>query len=168
MTLPAVLCGVVLLLAGRRDDPPGTPALRRRLPALAAVIAVAVFAAVGLLGNVALHRAEKAVRAQQWAKAEREARAAQRWAPWSSQPLEWLGEAQVGVDEVAASQATLRGAIAKDPRDWTLWFDLALAAPHGSAAQLHALERALRLNPLSPEVREFVVGTGLELPRRKS
>jgi hypothetical protein len=168
VTLPAILCGVALLLAGRRDDPAGTPALARRLPALAAVVGVGVFAAVGLLGNVAVHRAEKAVNAQQWAKAERTARAAQRWAPWSSQPLEWLGEAQVGAGKVAASQATLRQAIAKDPRAWELWFDLALAAPRGSATQLQALQNALRLNPLSPEVQEFVAGAGLEVPRRKS
>jgi O-Antigen ligase len=168
VTVPAVLCGVALLLAARRDDPAGTSSLMRRLPALAAVVGVGAFAAVGLLGNVAVHRAEKAVQAKQWTKAEREARAAERWAPWSSEPLEWLGEAQVGAGNLVASQATLRRAVAKDERNWELWFDLALAAPHGSATQLDALAHALRLNPLSPEVHEFAAGTGLQLPRRTS
>jgi hypothetical protein len=43
-----------------------------------------------------------------------------------------------------------RKAIANDPRDWSLWFELAGAS--GGVARERALAEASRLNPLSPEI----------------
>jgi Flp pilus assembly protein TadD len=116
------------------------------------------------MANDATSRAHHDVRAREWSAAETHARRARRWAPWSSNALEWLGEAQVGAGKTAAGRATLRRAIARDRRNWELWFDLALALPRGGSAQTAALLEARKLNPLSPEVREFVAGTGLKLP----
>jgi hypothetical protein len=164
VTTIAVLCGVALLLAARTEKHGRDVTLARRIPVLMVVVAAGAFAAVGLLGNVGVGRSAAATRAQQWSKAERDAVAARRWAPWSSQPLLWLGEAQVGAGRLVEARATLHRAIAKDRGDWELWFDLALAERRGSAAQTRALREALRLNPLSPEVREFVAGAGLRLP----
>jgi cytochrome c-type biogenesis protein CcmH/NrfG len=47
----------------------------------------------------------------------------------------------------------LRKALAEDPGDWNLWFDLARASE--GRAQVAALSNARRLNPLSPEVAAF-------------
>ena len=54
----------------------------------------------------------------------------------------------------------LRTAIRKDPQNWDRWFDLALATT--GAEQRRALERALALNPHSPEIAEFIAGVGLK------
>ncbi len=59
--------------------------------------------------------------------------------------------------------------IAKEPRDWDLWYQLALASDDRNAVR-EALERAAELNPRSVEIanlREaFAFGEG-KGPRRK-
>ena len=75
------------------------------------------------------------------------------FAPWSSAPWRRLGEAQLDAGLLAAAQANFRMAIANDPRDWTLWFELATASRGKARAQ--ALAQASRLNPLSPEIANY-------------
>jgi hypothetical protein len=53
---------------------------------------------------------------------------------------------------LAAARVSYRKAIAKDPHDWSLWYELAGAS--GGAARERALAQASRLNPLSPEIAE--------------
>jgi Flp pilus assembly protein TadD len=64
-----------------------------------------------------------------------------------------VGEAQIGAGNAAAARVSLRKALAEDPGDWNLWFDLARASE--GRAQVVALANARRLNPLSPEVAAF-------------
>jgi cytochrome c-type biogenesis protein CcmH/NrfG len=73
-----------------------------------------------------------------------------RWAPWSSDPWRLLGDAEYARGDFAAARASYRKAIAKDPGDSSLWFDLGFAAEGRAAAE--AFARAARLDPLSPDV----------------
>jgi hypothetical protein len=61
--------------------------------------------------------------------------------------------AEVGAHRLASARDSYRVAIDKDPRDWALWFELAQAS-QGRARRV-ALERALRLNPRSPEISQY-------------
>ena len=105
---------------------------------------------VGLIGNVALADADRAAGLRQWNKVASEARRAHRWAPWSTEPLHLLAEAQYARDDLAAARSTLREALAKDPANWQLWFNLAAATQGEERAR--ALAKATRLNPLSPQI----------------
>jgi O-Antigen ligase len=159
VTLAGLLCGVALLIAGRRDV--NTLRLGRRRYALAApAVAIALFSSVGLLGNMPAASAGKAIRASNWADAKSAARKEIRWAPWSADGWRRLGQSEVGSNQVAAGVRDLRRAVRKDPENWDRWFDLALATT--GAEQRRALERALALNPHSPEIAEFVAGVGLK------
>jgi Flp pilus assembly protein TadD len=73
-----------------------------------------------------------------------------RWLPWSAAGWQRLAEAQLGANDRAGAQQSLRRAIAKDPNDWVTWLDL-VAVARGQA-QTDALVQASRLNPLSPEI----------------
>src|SRR5207248_3792153 len=168
VTLAGLLCGVALLIAARRDE----TILRLARPRYALVgpaVAVALFSAVGLLGNIPASSAGKAIRTANWADARSEARKAIRWAPWSADGWRRQGQGELGAGNSLSAVRDLRKAIRKDPQNWDRWFDLALATR--GVEQHRALERALALNPHSPEVAEFVSGagvTGIRVPPRRS
>ena len=159
VTLTGILCGVALLIAGRAE----TNVIRLRFSRYALVgiaFSVALFSVVGLLGNVPASNAGRAIQNRDWSRANAEARKEIRWAPWSADGWRRLGQSEVGSNQLTAAVPDLRKAIRQDPQNWDRWFDLALAT-HGQV-QRHALERALALNPRSPEVAEFVAGIGLK------
>jgi hypothetical protein len=159
VTLTGLLCGAALLIAARRDA--NTMRLGRVRYAVAApAVAIAFFSIVGLLSNMPAANAGRAIRAGKWADARTEARREIRWAPWSADGWRRLGQAEVGANQIAAGIRNLRTAIRKDPANWDRWFDLALATT--GAERRHALGRALALNPHSPEIAEFVAGTGIK------
>jgi hypothetical protein len=153
VTLAALFCGFALIAAARREE-----RLRRLRPvtlgaSLAAAMGLVALALLGLLGNSAVSASSRAARAENWATAASQARRAMDFAPWSSEPWRKLAEAQRGGGDSAASSASFRTALAKEPRDWTLWFELA-GVSRGANRQ-RALALALRLNPLSPEIESF-------------
>lgn len=152
VTLAAVLLGAACTLGGRELDDARRPRLGRpaQSGAVAALVAVAVVALVGLLGNAAAGMSDHAARNENWSSAKRYARQAIRWSPWSSVGWRQLGEAQLVLGDLPGARHSLRRAIAKDPRNWVLWLDLA-AAEQGPARQA-ALRTARRLNPLEPDV----------------
>ena len=155
VTVAALACGAALLaLRGARDGEVRF-GLRARVVvgAMTAVVAGAAF--VGLIGSSALSASEGAATAAtpDWNEAEDEARKAKRWAPWSSEPWQRLGEAQLGRGDNAAARESFRKAIDKEPVDWLLWFRLAEAS--AGADRSDALAEAERLNPLSPEVADL-------------
>jgi hypothetical protein len=153
ITLTA-LGAVLALMALARRNPESKPLLPRlRWTSLAATVALIAFALIGLLGNEAVSASSKSNRLGHLVRAESQARRAMHFASWSSAPWRRLGEAQLNAGQVAAAQASFRKAISKDPRDWTLWFELATAS-RGTARE-RALAQASRLNPLSPEIGEF-------------
>jgi hypothetical protein len=155
LTLAALFCGVACLLAGRR---PGGAVLgpRARAVGVAASMLLSALAVVGLLGNSALEASDAAARAGNWHAAQRHARTAIRWTPWSADGWQRLAEAQIGLHEYAAARRSLERAIAKDRGDWVLWLDLAQAS-RGSA-RAAAVKEVLRLNPRDASLIPLVIG----------
>lgn len=154
VTLAAVLCGLACVLAGRTD---GAPPLGARPRRLAAVLAVGLSALtlVGLLGNTALESSQAAASRGRWQAAESHARSAIRWMPWSAAGWQALGEAQLALHDKAGARRSLGRAAAKDPRNWVVWLDL-IGASTGKA-QVAAVNRAYRLDPLEPALVPYIV-----------
>ena len=67
-----------------------------------------------------------------------------------AEPWRRLGEAQALSGNLADARVSFRRAIEKDRRDWTLWYELALAS-RGVERQ-RALAQASRLNPRDPRL----------------
>jgi O-antigen ligase len=154
VTLLGLFCGAAMLLAARsRSRPVHLPVFARGV-AVAAAVALATFAFVGLLGNRALSAANAAANSKQSRKEESKARDAVRWAPWSSEAWRLVAEGQYAQGEIAGARASLRRALEKNPDDWQLWFNLA-AASRGRA-RAAAIDKARRLNPLSPEIADYL------------
>ncbi len=143
--LTGLLCGVALLAAARPERPPRPIALQVRMAGVAATAALAALAFVGLVGNVALASNARAARQGDWDKAISQARRASDWAPWSSDALARIGEAQLELGRTDEAAASFRRAIAKDPTNWQLWFEL-YNATSGPAAR-EAFRRTYELNP---------------------
>ena len=150
MTLAALLCGLACLLAAREEQQPPAVSSRARVGLGVAAATLGAASLLGLIGNSALSASDSAAAAGNWSSAERHARTAIRWLPWSAAGWQRLGEAQIGAHDRAAAAHSLRRAIAKDGNDWVIWLDL-VAATRGQA-QTSALVQASRLNPLSPEI----------------
>jgi cytochrome c-type biogenesis protein CcmH/NrfG len=91
-----------------------------------------------------------------WKSVARHARQVIRWAPWSSQGWQQLGEAQLAQRQPEAAQRSLRRAADKDPQNWSIWLELATAET--GAARRQALAEARRLNPRSPEIAQLLKG----------
>jgi hypothetical protein len=150
VTLAALFCGLACVLAGREEQRPPALSSRMRVGLAVAAAALGAAALLGLIGNSALGASDSAAQAGNWSSAERHARTAIRWLPWSAAGWQRLGEAQIGAHDRVAAQRSLRRAIAKDRNDWVVWLDL-VAATRGQD-QTAALIEASRLNPLSPEI----------------
>ncbi len=154
VTLTALFIGASIVVAARKpEDEEKLMSPRLRYGLLTGTLALAAVAFVGLVGNMALAESAEAARAGDWQQSESKARRAATWAPWSPEPWQRIGQAQLAEGELAAARASFRQAIAKDERDWNLWLDLARASE--GKAQLAALERATKLNPLSPEIAQL-------------
>jgi Flp pilus assembly protein TadD len=95
-------------------------------------------------------------------EAERQARRAIRWAPWSAQAWQSLGHAQLGLNDRAGAHDSLLEALERSPGDWSVWYDLGTASE--GAAQRRAYEQAERLNPLSRNI-DVLRTLGLLPPR---
>jgi Flp pilus assembly protein TadD len=139
------LCGASLLLAARRSfrAPPLSP--RVRWAGVGAAVVISLVAAVGLTGNMALSRSNKALAHGDWARAAADARTARSWVPWSPAPWEALGRAQLGAGDIADARKSFRKAVSMDRADWELWYRLAGASR--GAVRRHAIVEAARLFP---------------------
>lgn len=155
VTVAALACGAALLALRASGDAELVPGFRTRVAAGAVAVVLAGVAFVGLVGSSAVAASEDAAVAgpPDWEEADDEARKAERWAPWSSEPWQRLGEAQLGRGDAAGARESFRKAIDKEPSEWLLWFRLAEAS--SGAERAEALDRAQRLNPLAPEVEEL-------------
>jgi O-Antigen ligase len=156
LTITALLSGTAMLAEARRDEALLQLAGWARGIVVGATLAVAGVFFVTLVGNSAIAGSDAAVDDGNWSKAASEARKAKRWAPWSSEPWQRLGEAQLGQGAFAAAEHDFREAIEREPRDFELWLDLARATD--GAERAAALRRATQLNPLSPEIEDFRAG----------
>jgi hypothetical protein len=152
VTIPALLCAVVVLVSAR----PPTRTLSRRMQRTGYALAAAgvAVALVTHVGNGAIAASDAATLGGDPARGAAEARRAHRWAPWSHEPWQLLGEAQLALGDDAAARQSLYRAVELDPDGWKAWYDLALATSGRERAA--ALAEAQRLNPLSPELRDLV------------
>ena len=108
VTLAAVLCGLACLLAAREEREPPALSIRARAGLGAAVTVLGTVALLGLIGNTALGASDSAAQAGNWKSAERHARTAIRWQPWSEAGWQRLAEAQLGAGDRAGAQQSLR------------------------------------------------------------
>jgi O-antigen ligase len=161
VTLPALACGVALIALRPTGPVPAVPQRGVRFASAAGAVVLAGVAVVGLVGASATSASQAAAQASppDYGEAESQARKARRWAPWSSEPWQRLGEAQLARGELVAARRSFRKAIDKEPNDWQLWFDLAQAS--SGPSRTAALAEALRLNPRSPELRAYREELGL-------
>lgn len=154
VTLAGLFCGLSVILDARPLVRMSPVPLRFRLGAAGAAAGLTLFAFVGLLGHALVSASSAAARAGNWTAAENEARDAMSYLPWSEEPWRKLGEAQFSASAPGtAAQASFRTAAAKAPRDWTIWFELAISSD--GRQRMLALRDAAALNPLSPELRRF-------------
>jgi O-Antigen ligase len=152
VTVSALLCAAALLVAAR-EDAPVRIAGALRAAAIVALVPLIALSFVGHVGNNALARSVDATARGDYGQAAADARNARRWAPWSYEPWQRLGEAQLAARDLAAARYSFRRALERDPENWVLWYDL--AAANRGKAKARALEIAARLNPRSPEVAEL-------------
>lgn len=147
VTLAALVCAVAMLLGGRGARRPKRLSAPVRTVAVAALAGAGIFAVVGLLGNSALATSLSDLAAGKIADAEKQAQRAASWAPWSSDPWDSLGDAQVAGGTKAAAIESYRKGLSIDRNDWKLWYDLAIAAT--GATRRHAMAESLALSPRS-------------------
>jgi tetratricopeptide (TPR) repeat protein len=147
VTLAGLLCGVSIMLFGRRWTRPHALSAPTRYIAASAAVVAAVFATVTLLGSSTLSRSETARKQGRPARAADEARRARTLLPWSPRPWEALGRAQVSAGLPAEARHSFLKAIAKDSGDWRLWYELAGASD--GRERMRSLRRAVALYPAS-------------------
>ena len=164
VTLAGLVCAVAMLLGARGARPKRLSATARSV-AVAAVAGAGIFAVVGLLGNSALASSRSDLAAGRIANAEQQAKRAATWAPWSADPWDSLGDAQLAGGTRAAAIASYRKGLSIDRNDWTLWYDLALATT--GAARRHATAESLAFAPRSG-LRDRIIDLGLALDRHAS
>jgi hypothetical protein len=153
VTLVALTSGIGLIVAARPND---TALAGRRLATGLTPVAVALslLAFVSVLGNVPLGHARDALNESDYVSALADARRARTLAPWSAEPLRIIGEAQFNAGDLPRARASFLTALKKEPGNWELWVDLALATD--GAERRAAVERARQLNPLSTQVRQLL------------
>jgi O-antigen ligase len=149
VTLAAVFCAATILLAGRRGGaaPPRPLSQSLRWSMAAAAVVVAVLATVGLIGNTALSRSRAALVRGSLSTAATDARRARALMPWSPQPWEALGTAELKAGLLADARKSFRKAVTLDPGDWALWSQL--AAVTVGAERTHAQNEVAVLYPRS-------------------
>jgi O-antigen ligase len=145
VTTAALACGASLVVLARREAGSGA-GWRARGAGVALTVTLGAAAVVGLVANGAIAASISELRSGDYASAEREARRASRWAPWSAEPWRVLGAVRLRRGERVRARAALRTATERDPRNWVLWAELASASE--GVAQRDAFVRALALNPL--------------------
>jgi len=153
LVLPALGCAAILVAEARTAPPVPLTATRRVVGVAVAAVAIAV-ALVAHVGNRSIAESVMALERGDTSGAASAARRARAWSPWSHEPWQLLGEAQLAERDDKAARRSLAEAIRRAPEDWRLWFDLAIVSK-GPKARM-AITRARELNPLGDEVLDLV------------
>jgi hypothetical protein len=135
----ALVCGAAIVVDARPAQSVPTRG-RRTLTVASALLMLA--ASVEAAGNAALATAAREGRGSVAA-----ARAAERWQPWSAQPLQLLGEAYLAAGDRARARRTFEEAVRREPDEWSTWYELGRLG--GLRERELAVERIRRLNPLA-------------------
>ena len=152
VTLSALFCAAVLLASQRPADSVRLTG-SRRVVALSIAVPVLGVALVGHVGNRATAASSAAIVRGEPVPALAHAQRAIRWAPWSHEPWQLRGEAELFVRDDVAARKSLAHALKLNGENWSTWLDLAVASR--GPERTRALAEAKRLNPLSPEVAEL-------------
>jgi len=147
VTLAGLLCGVSILLFGRRWRAPRRLSLPTRVVTASLAVAAAAFATMALVGNSALSRSVAARERGEPASAAANARRARTLLPWSPKPWAALGRAQAAAGLLSHARQSFRRAISMDRGDWQLWYELAGVST--GPARRRALQHAVALFPRS-------------------
>jgi hypothetical protein len=145
VSLAALFCAASVLVSARREAPFAALGTVRRWSGAAALATIGVLAIVAQVGNSALAQSRAALDRDEPGAAADLARRAERWQPWSFEPAQALGEAQLAAGRLAQSRSSLRHALERDRVDASVWLDLAAAST--GTARLHALAQARNLDP---------------------
>jgi hypothetical protein len=144
--LGAVTAAALILGVGVAQRTPLTMLRRTRSWALSAAVgALVLVAAPQLVADQEMSAATSHAKADP-ALSLRKANDAGKFAPWSSEPLALAGDAERNRGHAEAAAADYRRAIAKDPKNWTLW--ARLAGVSRPPERTRALAEARALNPL--------------------
>jgi tetratricopeptide (TPR) repeat protein len=157
VTLAGLACGIALLVAARRPEHERGLTPRIRAGGIAAATAAAAFACVTYVGNSAVAVAAEVAAEGRYDRAVSQARRATTWTPWAAEPWRQLAEVQLARGHVADARRSFREALAKDSRDWSIWYGVARASE--GAERRAALARARRLNPRSAELAALEQGS---------
>jgi hypothetical protein len=147
VTLCGLACGAALLV--RRDRPLEVP-IRARAAALGAAAVVAAFVGWAYVGNRDLSHATRALDAGAYPVAADDARRAAGLLRWSADPWHLRGDADRGLGLRDDALRSYRRAVALDPHDWRLWYELGQVSSGAEQARAYAI--ATRLNPLAKEI----------------
>lgn len=154
LTLVALAsAGVILAGAAERAS---EPVRWSRVALLAAVVALVPVVAVTTLGKRAESRSAGAFGERAFERAAAEAETAERWAPWSVEPLVLLGRAEAAAGDDVSARGTFKRAAAREPESWRVWLEL--AAVSKGAPRAAALRRARTLNPLESLIADLEEG----------
>jgi hypothetical protein len=143
VTLGALFCAASVLVSARSDALPAALGAARRWSGAAALATVGMAAVVVQVGNSALQQSRAALDRDDSASAAGFARRAERWQPWSFEPPQVLGEAQLAAGRFAQARVSLGHALELDRTNAAIWLDLAAAS--SGKPRLHALAQARRL-----------------------
>jgi hypothetical protein len=144
VTLSALFCAAVLLASQRPADSVRLTG-NRRLVALSIAVPVLGVALVGHVGNRATAASSAAIERGEPHSALAHAQRAIDWAPWSHEPCQLRGEAELFVQDDVAARKSLAHALKLNPENWSTWLDLAVASR--GAERVRALAEAKRLQP---------------------
>lgn len=143
VTVPALLCGVALVAYTDGGFITTRFAAPVAIAAVALLLAVSVWAAIG---RVELGRISSDARAGRWVAAEREANRASTLEQWSAEAWGRLGSLAAAGGDLPLARIAYMRAVARDGANWELWLGLAEAS--SGATERRALARAHALNPL--------------------
>jgi O-antigen ligase len=143
LTLTALVCGALLAVSDPRPV-----RVRARPLLIGAAVAVAAAAVAVQRGNDAAASASALLGDGRNREAVQAAERASRWAPWAAEPWRVRADADRALGDMQAARRSAGTSIAKDPRDWTGWFQLAYLTT--GAEHAAAVARVRELNPLAP------------------
>lgn len=145
ITLAALFCAVALGASADGEDRRHVVGAARRGAAVAVGAVAAALALAGFVGASAMEDASRALARGDAYAAERSARRAERWQPWSAEPVLTRGRASLALGDRVAAQILFARAARRDPNDYRAWLALAAVA-EGDIAR-SAVLRARELNP---------------------
>ena len=160
VTLPVLALAAAAAGSRTRAEEPAAERPPRSLVARVAVpvaaVALAITPAAAALSQSRLNRAVRDLKAGDCRSAVDEADSSLSAMGFREEPYEVIGYCRSRQDRGPEAVQALERAIDRDPRNWELWYGLALVRGGAGLDPRHAAARALRLNPKEERVRGVV------------